>query len=324
MINSTCFLVLSDLTGNYINGSIPAIFGQLRVTSLSSSLHGNSSSDPIPAEIGNIAASESLDLEDNLLEGNLPSAVKFRVCYTSSVWPPLCAAPEIVEGLFALPGSATMVVVGVLSDAVPNPTQPASTRRKFFTGKRNSWKTGASSRCRSSSLHGNSSSDPIPAEIGNIAASESLDLEDNLLEGNLPSSIGNLRNLNRLLLNHFNGTVPSIFDNLRNLTDFRIDVSTLSGIIPEFIGYWIRLTRLDMQGTSMEGPIPARIPPELRFLLQLCIPFKYREAEDGNVSPEKIVEVLMINSYSGHGLLFPKLRRQQREKPWKRLGFEGI
>ncbi|XP_044462103.1 nudix hydrolase 16, mitochondrial-like [Mangifera indica] len=37
-----------------------------------------------------------------------------------------------------------------------------------------------------------------------------------------------------------------------------------------------------------------------------CIPFRYRNAERGNDDSEKIVEVLMISSASGPGLLFPK------------------
>ncbi|KAK6149063.1 hypothetical protein DH2020_016588 [Rehmannia glutinosa] len=42
-------------------------------------------------------------------------------------------------------------------------------------------------------------------------------------------------------------------------------------------------------------------------LIAGCIPFKYRNVEeDGSGTPEKIVEVLMINSNSGPGLLFPK------------------
>lgn len=40
-----------------------------------------------------------------------------------------------------------------------------------------------------------------------------------------------------------------------------------------------------------------------------CIPFRYRNLEDDDCgTPEKIVEVLMINSTSGPGLLFPKVR----------------
>ncbi|KAI3844236.1 hypothetical protein MKX03_032307 [Papaver bracteatum] len=37
-----------------------------------------------------------------------------------------------------------------------------------------------------------------------------------------------------------------------------------------------------------------------------CIPFKYREDDSGDSNCKKIVEVLMINSSSGPGLLFPK------------------
>ncbi|KAK6151339.1 hypothetical protein DH2020_013974 [Rehmannia glutinosa] len=44
-------------------------------------------------------------------------------------------------------------------------------------------------------------------------------------------------------------------------------------------------------------------------LIAGCIPFKYRNVEeDGSGTSEKIVEVLMINSTGGPGLLFPKVR----------------
>lgn len=39
-----------------------------------------------------------------------------------------------------------------------------------------------------------------------------------------------------------------------------------------------------------------------------CIPFRYRNSDEiGDADPKKIVEVLMINSPSGPGLLFPKV-----------------
>ncbi|KAK6228609.1 hypothetical protein QUC31_005978 [Theobroma cacao] len=37
-----------------------------------------------------------------------------------------------------------------------------------------------------------------------------------------------------------------------------------------------------------------------------CIPFRYRSSDETDVNSEKVVEVLMINSTSGPGLLFPK------------------
>lgn len=59
-----------DLTQNYLNGSIPKIFGQLRLVNFS--LIGNRISGSIPAEIGDITTLEELLLDDNLLDGNLP------------------------------------------------------------------------------------------------------------------------------------------------------------------------------------------------------------------------------------------------------------
>ncbi|KAG4947345.1 Nudix hydrolase 16, mitochondrial [Glycine soja] len=42
-------------------------------------------------------------------------------------------------------------------------------------------------------------------------------------------------------------------------------------------------------------------------LVSGCVPFRYKSSNDcGDPSSEKIVEVLMINSPSGPGLLFPK------------------
>uniref|UniRef100_M1CSF9 non-specific serine/threonine protein kinase n=1 Tax=Solanum tuberosum TaxID=4113 RepID=M1CSF9_SOLTU len=59
-----------DLTRNYLSGSIPSSYGQLRVTNLS--LLGNRISGPIPKELGDIFTLEELVLENNLLEGPLP------------------------------------------------------------------------------------------------------------------------------------------------------------------------------------------------------------------------------------------------------------
>ncbi|KAK1416699.1 hypothetical protein QVD17_25815 [Tagetes erecta] len=65
------FLQELDLSRNYISGSIPARFGQLPLTILS--LLGNRLSGPIPSEIGDISTLEELVLENNLLNGQLPS-----------------------------------------------------------------------------------------------------------------------------------------------------------------------------------------------------------------------------------------------------------
>ncbi|XP_077212752.1 putative LRR receptor-like serine/threonine-protein kinase At1g53440 [Tasmannia lanceolata] len=64
--------------------------------------------------------------------------------------------------------------------------------------------------------------------------------------------------------------LPETYGKLINLTDFRIDGNDIYGRIPDFIGNWTKLGRLDMQGTSMEGPIPASISL-LQTLTQLRV-----------------------------------------------------
>uniref|UniRef100_A0A3Q7J5M8 Leucine-rich repeat-containing N-terminal plant-type domain-containing protein n=1 Tax=Solanum lycopersicum TaxID=4081 RepID=A0A3Q7J5M8_SOLLC len=59
-----------DLSRNYLNGSIPSSYGQLRLTILS--LLGNRINGQIPEELGDISTLEQLNLENNLLEGPLP------------------------------------------------------------------------------------------------------------------------------------------------------------------------------------------------------------------------------------------------------------
>ncbi|GJV05684.1 probable LRR receptor-like serine/threonine-protein kinase [Tanacetum coccineum] len=59
-----------DLSRNYLNGTIPARLGQLRLTILN--ILGNRISGPIPEEIGDISTLEELVVEDNLLGGQLP------------------------------------------------------------------------------------------------------------------------------------------------------------------------------------------------------------------------------------------------------------
>lgn len=43
-------------------------------------------------------------------------------------------------------------------------------------------------------------------------------------------------------------------------------------------------------------------------VIDRCIPFRYRSFDESDrTESEKVVEVLMINSTSGPGLLFPKV-----------------
>ncbi|XP_075664962.1 putative LRR receptor-like serine/threonine-protein kinase RFK1 isoform X7 [Castanea sativa] len=97
-------------------------------------------------------------------------------------------------------------------------------------------------------------------------------LEANQFSGIVPPELGDLTNLQTLMLssNNLTGNLPMAFAGLRNLTDFRINDNKFSGIIPDFIQNWKQLTRLEMHASGLKGPIPPNISL-LNNLLQLRI-----------------------------------------------------
>ncbi|XP_010465401.1 PREDICTED: probable leucine-rich repeat receptor-like serine/threonine-protein kinase At3g14840 [Camelina sativa] len=111
------------------------------------------------------------------------------------------------------------------------------------------------------SLLGNRITGPIPKELANLTNLYSLVLEYNQISGNLPPQLGDLPNLQRLLLssNYLTGEIPSTFARLTTLTDFRISDNQFTGTIPDFIQNWKGLEKLVIQASGLVGPIPSAI-----------------------------------------------------------------
>ncbi|CAA6665663.1 unnamed protein product [Spirodela intermedia] len=60
----------SDLSRNYLNGTIPRVWSTLPLFNLS--LQGNRISGKIPPELGSFPVIQSMNLENNRLEGHIP------------------------------------------------------------------------------------------------------------------------------------------------------------------------------------------------------------------------------------------------------------
>ncbi|MXZ18236.1 MAG: hypothetical protein F4Y81_08430, partial [Rhodothermaceae bacterium] len=80
----------------------------------------------------------------------------------------------------------------------------------------------------------NSLTGPIPSSLGNLLELEELDLEVNRLSGAIPSSLGDLSKLEELDLGHnyLLGTIPSSLGNLSKLKKLDLYNNRLSGTIP--------------------------------------------------------------------------------------------
>nr|XP_027125665.1 receptor-like protein EIX2 [Coffea arabica] len=86
---------------------------------------------------------------------------------------------------------------------------------------------------------------------------ETLDLTFNQLSGNIPNSLGFLKNLRSLRLrnNSFTGSIPDTIGNLSSLEQLYLSFNQMSGAIPESLGKLVSLVYLDLHENSWEGVI---------------------------------------------------------------------
>ena len=98
-------------------------------------------------------------------------------------------------------------------------------------------------------------------ECYSIENTTGLDLSYMEMTGEISPEIGNLINLDSLILkeNQFSGIIPSEIGSLTNLTDLDLGGNQLSGEIPPEIGLLTNLNILDLAGNQLTGTIPPEI-----------------------------------------------------------------
>ncbi|CAB9520421.1 serine threonine-protein kinase BRI1-like [Seminavis robusta] len=102
------------------------------------------------------------------------------------------------------------------------------------------------------------SSQPIPPSISNLGGLKHLDLSQNALTGEIPSSIG-MTNLTYLFLaqNDFVANpIPSWIDDLTSLQELSLKSTQRTGTIPSFLGDLSDLVILDLDDNDLVGTIP--------------------------------------------------------------------
>ncbi|KAF8044259.1 hypothetical protein BT93_A2294 [Corymbia citriodora subsp. variegata] len=101
---------------------------------------------------------------------------------------------------------------------------------------------------------------------------ENLDLSNNGLSGNLPDSLGNLKNLRYLqfLRNSFQGSIPRTIGNMSSLKEFYVPYNRMSGI-PESFGQLSTLVAVDLSENLWEGVVTERHLANLSSLTDLAL-----------------------------------------------------
>ncbi|KAL6201305.1 hypothetical protein ACLB2K_025019 [Fragaria x ananassa] len=111
----------------------------------------------------------------------------------------------------------------------------------------------------------------IPSEWGSTKL-EYMNLETNMFNGTVPPELGNLVNLQNLIIstNNLTGVLPVNLTSLSKLAELRISSKNFTGKIPDYFQSWNQLTQLEIQASGLQGPIPSSISV-LRNLTELRI-----------------------------------------------------
>ena len=121
--------------------------------------------------------------------------------------------------------------------------------------------TDGNGRVTSLDLNDNQLSGTIPTQLGNLANLEELLLTRNQLTGTIPTWLGNLANLEELYLweNELTGTIPSELDSLSNLELLSLSSNQLTGEIPPELGSLSNLVELSLWENELTGTIPSEL-----------------------------------------------------------------
>ncbi|KAJ9163436.1 hypothetical protein P3X46_023104 [Hevea brasiliensis] len=99
----------------------------------------------------------------------------------------------------------------------------------------------------------------LSPSIGNLSNLQLVLLQNNNITGHLPSELGRLSKLKTLDLsnNFFSGQIPSTLSNLKNLQYLRLNNNTLYGPIPSSLANMTQLSFLDLSYNNLTGPVPS-------------------------------------------------------------------
>ena len=260
------------LYNNQLTGEIPAELGSLaNLQQLSlANLQGleNQLTGEIPTELGNLANLERLYLSENQLTGCIPYGLRHVVDNDfDELGLPFCADDDTVS----------CAAGGAVPDAAKNPELEADcdtllTARDTLAGTASlNWAAdtpitqwdgvtvgGTPKRVRGLSLEHGGLTGEIPTELGSLANLERLVLYNNQLTGEIPAELGSLANLELLSLwgNQLTGEIPKELGSLANLLGLDLSGNQLTGGIPTELGSLANLLGLFLSENQLTGCTP--------------------------------------------------------------------
>lgn len=133
----------------------------------------------------------------------------------------------------------------------------------------------------------------LPASLGALKNLKKLELSFNPISGNIPSELGNLKQLEVLAINGtaLSGSIPESLGNLSNLKQLHLSSNQLTGSIPESLGNLKKIEVFNVFDNDLFGSLPQGLAtcPNLKELMV---------AENNFNNPNEFSVVLLSNSGS--------------------------
>eukprot|EP01018_Ginkgo_biloba_P027276 Gb_03533 [translate_table: standard] len=306
---SNCSRLLSlRLYDNKLAGHIPLEFGAKFPKLQRLIIWGNQLSGNIPNSLANCSQLTLLELAQNRLSGTIPMELgQLALLERLNLW-----GNQLVSGtnttlaiLTALTNCSHLriIVLGdnYLSGVLPVSIGQLSTELNSLSLAGNNIggeipkQIANLTNLTYLALDHNSFTGPIPSTLGRLRNLERLYLSGNKLEGSIPSEIGQLTGIGLLSLfgNMLSGRIPHTFTNLKQLRNLYLDRNHLSGNIPASLGQSWRLEELDLADNKLRG----KIPPEIVALQNLIFLNLSGNMLEGPLPPEvgKMMQVQKID-----------------------------
>ena len=271
---------------NQINGEVPKEIGKSRVLQLFAA-SGNKLLGRFQQTILNISSLADLDLGSNYLHGELPSSLGSSLSNLQGLALGNNFFGGHIPSSLANASKLSMIhlsrnnFIGMVPSSIGK-LQELSVLNLEFNQLQSSDKQGLEfmnslSNCtklRALSLAKNQLEGEIPSSFGNLSMKlELLYLGGNKLSGRFPAGIANLHSLSGLALNsnRFTGPVPEWLGNLKKLQIIFLAANMFTGFIPSSLSNLSLLENVVLDSNQFYGHIPRGLE-SLKVLQVLSIP----------------------------------------------------
>ncbi|RWR84516.1 LRR.XII-like protein [Cinnamomum micranthum f. kanehirae] len=239
-----------SITQNQLSGSLPPDLGVTLPNLIGFYIGANQFIGPIPISLSNASRLERLGLSTNQFTGSIPTNLGRlrRLRYVG-----------LQRNLLGSGGEEDMGFLTSLTNCSLLNVLMLCTNR--LTGVLPNSVTNLSTNLQRINLGSNQIFGSIPSGIGNLQNLNLLVMHSNFMTGPIPESIGKLNKLQILSLsyNNFSGEIPTSIGNDTQLSDLFLAKNNLQGIIPSTLEKCQRLSKLDLHHNDLIGDIPKEI-----------------------------------------------------------------